>query len=128
MTDISRRRFASLIALSGSAALFPQTGRAWDRAFRDADLTGAPLPQAPSATDEAYWRKVRARFLVPADVNFLNAANLCPASLPAVEAHERNLRSYEAGPSPEARSVLMAQREEARKLIASALRVTPEEI
>jgi selenocysteine lyase/cysteine desulfurase len=100
--------------------------RAWSR--RDFDLPGTPLPQAPAAPDEAWWRQVRARFLLPRGLNFLNAANLCPASLPAIEAHERHLRAYEAGPSPDARSVLMATREEARRLLAGSLRVTPEEI
>jgi selenocysteine lyase/cysteine desulfurase len=71
---------------------------------------------------------VRKRFLVPRDVAFLNAANLCPMSLPVIEAIEKNIRSYEIAPSSEARSTLMQQREVARKLLADALQVTPEEI
>jgi isopenicillin-N epimerase len=71
---------------------------------------------------------VRARFLIPREVAFLNAANLCPTSLPAIEAQEKNVRMYERGPSPEVRSGLMKGREEARRLLADALRVTPEEI
>ena len=63
--------------------------------------TTAPLPPTPAEPDENFWRDVRARFLVPRDVNFLNAANLCPTSLPAIEALEKNLRAYEASPSPE---------------------------
>jgi selenocysteine lyase/cysteine desulfurase len=124
MSSLSRRDFTRLVALSGSAALFPRS--AW--AGKSAGYTTDPLPQAPATPDETYWRRVRARFLVPPDVNFLNAANLCPASLPAVEAHERYLRSYEASPAPEARTVLMKAREEARALLADALRVTPDEI
>jgi selenocysteine lyase/cysteine desulfurase len=66
---------------------------------------------------------------VPKDLNFLNAANLCPASLPAVEALEKGLRAYEAGPTPEARNELFTKgKEESRKLLAEALRVSPEEI
>ena len=41
---------------------------------------------------------------------------------------ERNLRHYEVNPSPEVRTVLLHAREEARNLLADALRVTPEEI
>ena len=128
MTSLSRRSFAQLLALSGSAALFPRG--VWTRESIDAaGLTSAPLPQAPSATDEAYWRQVRARFLVPKDVNFLNAANLCPSSLASVEAIEKTMRTYEAGPTPEARNELFARgKEESRKLLADALRVSPEEI
>jgi selenocysteine lyase/cysteine desulfurase len=58
----------------------------------------------------------------------MNAANLCPMSLPVVQAIEKNIRSYERGPTPEARTVLMHGREDARKRLAEALRVTPEEI
>jgi selenocysteine lyase/cysteine desulfurase len=115
-----------MLALAGGAAVLPGTSRP-----RDADwshLTGAPLPQTPAAPDEKFWQQVRARFLVPADVAFLNAANLCPTSLPAIEAIERSMRVYEAGPSPDARALLMKQREEARQRLAAALRVTPEEI
>ena len=66
---------------------------------------------------------------MPREVNFLNAANLCPTSLPAIEALDRNIRLYEASPSPEVRSELMARgREASRALLAEALRVTPEEI
>jgi selenocysteine lyase/cysteine desulfurase len=128
MPSLSRRSFAQLLALSGSAALFPRT--VWTReSVEELGLSAAPLPQAPSATDENYWRQVRARFLVPKDLNFLNAANLCPTSLASIEALERAMRAYEAGPTPEARNELFAKgKEESRKLLAEALRVTPEEI
>jgi isopenicillin-N epimerase len=54
---------------------------------------------------------------------------LCPASLPAIEAIEKHIRLYEASPSPEVRADLMAKgRESSRALLASALRVTAEEI
>jgi selenocysteine lyase/cysteine desulfurase len=128
MPPLSRRSFAQLLALSGSAALFPRT--AWAReSIEDLGLTTAPLPQASSTTDESYWRQVRARFLVPRDLNFLNAANLCPTSLVAIEALEKTMRAYEAGPTPEARNDLFVRgKEESRTLLAEALRVTPEEI
>ena len=129
MTTISRRRFARLLALSGSAALLPDVAfGSTGGLVEDLDLSSAPLPPRPAEPDEAYWRAVRAKFLVPRDVGFFNAANLCPMPLPVLEAIERNARAYEVSPSPEARSVLMQGREDARKLLADALRVTPEEI
>ena len=129
MTVISRRRFARLLALSGSAALLPDVALG-NSAYGtgELDLSSEPLPPTPSEPDEAYWRAVRAKFLVPRDVGFFNAANLCPMPLPVLEAIEKNVRAYEVMPSPEARSALMQGREEARKLLAQALRVTPEEI
>src|SRR5262245_3558299 len=116
---LSRRDFARLAALAGTAALFP--GRL--------EVEAAPLPPVPADPGEPFWREVRSRFLLPRDLNFLNAANLCPASLPSIEALDRNMRLYEASPSPEVRSELMAKgRETSRGLLAEALRVTPEEI
>jgi isopenicillin-N epimerase len=121
---MNRRDFARLVALAGSAAILPGAAPALDQA-----LSAAPLRPAPDKPSEAFWSDVRARFLVPREVNFLNAANLCPTSLPALEALDRNIRLYEAGPSPEVRSELMAKgRETSRVLLAEALRVTPEEI
>ena len=122
MSTPSRRDFARLLALSGAAAALPRTARAWDH------VTSAPLPQTPTPPGEAFWQDVRRRFLIPEGVAFFNAANLCPASLAAVEAHEKNLRAYEADPSPAFRSSLMAERETSRKLLAAMLRVTPEDI
>ena len=127
MSAFSRRDFARLLALSGTAAMLPGALVA-GRGLDDFDLDARPLPPTPAEPDEQFWRDVRARFLVPRNVNFLNAANLCPASLPAIEALEKNLRVYEASPSPETRTALMKGREESRKLVAEALRVTPEEI
>jgi selenocysteine lyase/cysteine desulfurase len=45
-----------------------------------------------------------------------------------IEAIERNARAYEVTPSPEARTALFQKREEARRMLAAALRVTQEEI
>jgi isopenicillin-N epimerase len=116
---MNRRDFGRLVALAGSAALFPG----------ELEVDAAPLPSTPPDPGEAFWREVRSRFLVPRDLVFLNAANLCPASLPAVEALDKYIRLYEASPSPEVRSDLMAWgREASRALLAEALRVTPEEI
>jgi selenocysteine lyase/cysteine desulfurase len=129
MTSPSRRDFARLLALSGTAALFPRPAvAARDEPLERWGLTRAPLPPTPASPNEAFWSEVRARFLVPRDLGFLNAANLCPALLPVVEAIERNTRLYEANPSPDVRSELMKGRETARTLLADALRVTPEEI
>src|SRR5437764_6570232 len=49
-------------------------------------------------------------------------------SLPVVEAIENNTRTYEVNPSPEVRWKLMHGRQDARGMLAEALRVTPEEI
>ena len=124
--SISRRDFSKLFAISGSAALLPTLPS--ERWFEDFGLSAAPLPRTPAEPDEKFWRDVRAKFLVPRDVAFFNAANLAPMSLPVVQAIEKNIRSYEMNPSPDARAVLMQGRETARTMLAAALRVMPEEI
>ncbi len=129
---LSRRDFARLLTLSGSAALFPASAFAQSAkngfSLADLGLTDAPLPRTPAKPDEKFWHEVRSRFLVPPDFGFINAANLCPTSLPVVEAVERSTREYEASPTQGVRTTLAHGREEARKLLAKALRVTPEEI
>ncbi|MGQ0646074.1 MAG: aminotransferase class V-fold PLP-dependent enzyme [Gemmatimonadaceae bacterium] len=122
---LSRRRFAELLTLSTSAALLPRSASALDLDGYKADA----LPRTPLLPDERFWREVRARYLVPRDVAFLNAANLCPMPLPVLEAIDRQNRRYEPDPSPEIRSQLMREgREESRKLLATMLGVTPVEI
>jgi len=122
---ISRRQFAQLFAVSGTAALLPS--RAW--AVDDFDVATGPLPPRPLAPDEKYWHEVRARYLLPRDIIFLNAANLCPSPLPVVESLYQQTKGYEANPSPTVRSGLMRDgREAARDLLATMLGVTKEEI
>ena len=127
MASLSRRDFTRLLALSGSATFLPGPGFG-QRRLEELGFSNAPLPPMPAAPDEKFWQAVRSRFLIPRDLAFLNAANLCPMSLPVIEAIEKNVRNYELNPSPEVRSVLLRAREDARRLLADALRVTPEEL
>jgi selenocysteine lyase/cysteine desulfurase len=129
VANLSRRDFARFLALSGSASLLPS--RAFGQSpigLEELGFSTSPLPRTPAEPDEKFWREVRSRFLVPKDLAFLNAANLCPMSLPVVEAIERNMRAYEVNPAPEPRSKLLHAREDARTMLAEALRVTPEEL
>jgi isopenicillin-N epimerase len=129
MTAVSRRDFARLLTLSGSAAFWPSSLPSLrGDLLRELGLTDAPLPRTPANPDEQFWKEVRARFLMPPDLAFINAANICPTSLPVVEALEKNTRYLDANPSSASRAKLTEGREESRRLVASSLRVTPEEI
>jgi selenocysteine lyase/cysteine desulfurase len=122
---LNRRQFAQLFALSGTAAILPS--RSW--ALEEFESTTAPLPPRPLVPDEKYWQDVRARYLLPRDVIFVNAANLCPSPLPVVESLYQTTKGYEANPSPGVRSGLMRDgREAARQLLADMLGATKEEI
>ena len=116
---VSRREFTRLLALTGSAAML--------REF-PAGLTQAPLPPTPQEPTEKYWQDVRARFLLPKDLAFVNAANLCPTPLPVFEALVNNSRFLDGDPSAQSRAKLSVAREDSRKAIAAAIRATPEEI
>ncbi len=121
-SSVSRRDFARLFALGGSAALF--TDPVWART----------APQVPAfapgtaGTGEAFWKTVREQFVMPPDLGVLNAANLCPASRPVLEALKRESDSVDRDPSAQNRARLSGEKENTRKALAEFLRVTPEEI
>jgi selenocysteine lyase/cysteine desulfurase len=114
---VSRRDFARFLALSGSVFL-PQPLLAWP----------APLQQTPERPDETFWQSVREQFLMPPELAVLNAANLCPSPAPVLEAMYRSTRDMDGDPSFDNRQKMSAGKEETRRLAASFLRVTPEEI
>ena len=55
-----------------------------------------PLPHASRAPDEAYWRDVKAQFLVRDGFIMMNAANLCPAPRSVVDAVTAAMRDEDA--------------------------------
>lgn len=120
--SVSRRDFARLFALGGSAALFSDP--AWARQAPPA----APLAPGGASSGEAFWKSVREQFVMPPDLAVMNAANLCPASRPVLETLTRESRSVDTDPSPNNRARLMPEKEQTRKALAEFLRVTPEEI
>ena len=117
---ISRRSFARLFAAGGSAALLGKTGFAFERP--------APLPQPPAAPDEAFWRSVREQFPMPTNVSVMNAANLCPSSLPALEAMYENTKDMDGNPSFQNRAKMGEGKVNTRKILADYLHTTPEQI
>jgi selenocysteine lyase/cysteine desulfurase len=120
--SVSRRHFARLFAVGGSAALFVDP--VWAR------QAGPPaaLAAGGAAAGETFWKSVREQFVMPPDLAVMNAANLCPASRPVVEALTRETRSVDGDPSPHNRARLSGEKEETRRALAAFLRVTPEEI
>jgi selenocysteine lyase/cysteine desulfurase len=114
---MNRRDFTRLLALSGSM-LLPGPPLAWP----------APLRQTPEQPDEKFWLAVREQFLMPPDLGVLNAANLCPSPAPVLEALYRSTKDIDGDPSFDNRQKMSAGKENTRRLVASFLRVTPEEI
>jgi selenocysteine lyase/cysteine desulfurase len=114
-----RRDFARLFAVGGSAALFTARPGAWDQ--------DAPRA-APASPDERYWAGVRDRFVMPPGYACLNAANLCPSPASVIDRYFAATRSIDRDPSSQNREKTRDGREAARRAVAAALRVTPEEI
>lgn len=119
---VSRRNFAKLFAVGGSAALLA------DPIFaREMAAASDILPAGPAA-GEPFWKSVREQFVMPPDLAVMNAANLCPASRPAAEALTRESSSVDTDPSPNNRARLMPEKEKTRVALAEFLRVAPEDV
>jgi isopenicillin-N epimerase len=119
--SVSRRHFARLFALGGSAALFSDP--AWAR-----QATALARPPAGAAAGEAFWTSVRSEFVMPPDLAVMNAANLCPSPRPVLETLRRETEHVDRDPSPMNRSRLYPEKEHTRKALAAFLRVAPDEI
>ena len=120
--SVSRRDFARLFAVGGSAALFADP--VWAREYGQANAASPAI----GGTGEAFWKSVREQFVMPPDLGVLNAANLCPASRPVLEALKRETDNVDRDPSAQNRARLSGEKENLRKVLAAFLRVTPEEI
>lgn len=118
--SLSRRQFTRLFLAGGSAALAAHPG--WSQPARP------PLPPEGAGAGERFWTAVRAHFVMPPDLAVMNAANLCPASAPVIDALTRETASVDRDPSPQNRARLSEARERTRATLAAFLRVAPEEI
>jgi selenocysteine lyase/cysteine desulfurase len=119
---VTRRDFARLFAMGGSAALFADP--VWARQAG----SGGGLHAGGAAAGEPFWASVREQFVMPPDLAVMNAANLCPSPRPVLEALTRETRGVDADPSPMNRARLMPEKEKTRTALAEFLRVTADEI
>ncbi len=117
---LSRRDAVRLLGASGPALLLARPAAAVAKA--------APLPPAPAAPDEPFWSSVREQFLMPPELAIMNAANLCPASAPVLDALDQATHELDRQPSPAYREEMHEAKEVTRRTLAEFLRVTPEEI
>ena len=117
-TDLSRRQFGQRLGAGGMAALLA----------RRATAAAPPISPAPAEAPERFWTYVREQFLMPADLGVMNAANLCPAPAPVIQAMVAATRDIDGDPSFPNRVKMGEGKETTRKLAAEFLRVSPEEI
>ena len=117
---LTRRSFARSLAFAGATAWATQAEKSWAKS--------GSLPPTPSTPDEKFWETVREQFFMPPELGVMNAANLCPALVPVVEAQERLTRDLDRNPSFPNRVKLGEGKESTRKLLAEFLGVTADEI
>src|SRR5574341_840794 len=112
----SRRQF-----FQGLAAALPASWTAFAQSLEAAPGTPAPL-------NEAFWRVVKREFPLEANLIYLNAANVCPASRPVMDRHLEFLRDFHVNPSFQNREKYEALQESLRAKLAALLGASPEEI
>jgi isopenicillin-N epimerase len=117
---LTRRAFTKLIA-GGSAALGADAGFA-------SRSPATQISPAPTTPDEGYWQRIRAEFMMPAQLAVMNAANLCPSSRPVLDALRRATEDIDRDPSPMNREKLGPAKEAVRRTVAEFLRASPDEI
>lgn len=119
-STMDRRAFTRLFAVGGSAALLGHPR------FRDFDPS--PLRASDVRPGAVDWQAVREQFLMPPEVAVLNAANLCPAPAPVLDAVTEHTRRLDSRPVPSYRSDILSRKERTRTLLADFLRVSAEDI
>ncbi|MGH9906633.1 MAG: aminotransferase class V-fold PLP-dependent enzyme, partial [Pyrinomonadaceae bacterium] len=117
---LNRRQFAKSLGAAGVSALLVDRVEGWARPNE--------LPPTPANPKGSFWSSVRDQFLMPANLGVMNAANLCPSSVPVVETMVRYTKDMDGDPSFPNRVKMGEGKEATRKLLAQFLRVTPEEI
>jgi isopenicillin-N epimerase len=118
--SLTRRDFARLFAAGGSAALLAHP------AVRE---LAAAAPRRPVRAGGAVdWEAVRDRFLLPRELSVLNAANLCPSPTAVLQSLHDDTERLDREPVPTFRTEMHGVKERARELLATHLRVSPEEI
>jgi isopenicillin-N epimerase len=86
------------------------------------------LPFAPRRIDEAYWRDVKAQFLVRDGFIMMNAANLCPAPRSVVEAVAGAMRDEDGDVSFQNREKFGRLWTETRSRLARFIGVAEDEV
>ena len=118
--SMSRREFARLFAMGGSAAILSHQILLGSKPVRMTD----PITSAGTVD----WKTIRSQFLMPPELTVLNAANLCPSPAPVLETVYNYTKRLDSKPVPSYRAEMREVKEKTRQQLAKYLRVTPEEI
>ncbi len=118
----SRRSFLRRVA-SGAVGL--ATVSAFDLPV---EARAQTRQRSSGSPDEAYWRQVKAQFAIKDGIVPLNAANLCPAPRPVIDAVTAAMRDVEGDVSFQNRAKYSTIMADVRMRLAAYLGAAPEEI
>ncbi len=88
----------------------------------------AQMTAPGTSRDESFWQLLRKQFPLRDGVVYLNAANVCPASLPVLDRHQHYLRDFQADPSFQNRAKFGPLKERVRSRAAQFFGVTADEL
>ena len=119
-SSMSRREFARLFAMGGSAAILSHQPLLGSKPVRMSDpfFSDGPVD----------WKTIRSQFRMPPELTVLNAANLCPSPTLVLDLVYDYTQRLDSNPVPSYRAAMIEVKEKTRKQLAESLRVTPEEI
>ena len=118
--SMSRREFARLFAIGGSAAILSHQTLLGSKPVRMTD----PI----TTTGTVDWKNIRSQFLMPPELTVLNAANLCPSPAPILETVYSYTQRLDSKPVPSYRAEMSEVKEKTRQELAKYLRVSPEAV
>ena len=119
-SSMSRREFARLFAMGGSAAILSHQTLLGSKPVRVSN---------PFFSDGSVdWKTIRSQFRMPPELTVLNAANLCPSPASVLDIVYDYTRRLDSKPVPSYRATMLEVKENTREQLAKYLRVTPKEI
>ena len=119
-SSMSRREFARLFAMGGSAAILSHQTLLGSKPVRISN------PLFSNGTVD--WKTIRSQFRMPPELTVLNAANLCPSPASVLDIVYDYTQRLDSKPVPSYRTAMLEVKENTRQQLAKYLRVTPEEI
>ena len=119
-SSMSRREFARLFAMGGSAAILSHQTLLGSKPVRISN------PLFSNGTVD--WKTIRSQFRMPPELTVLNAANLCPSPASVLDIVYDYTQRLDSKPVPSYRTAMLEVKENTRQQLAKYLRVTPKEI
>ena len=125
----SRRQFLKgLLGTAVATTMLPKAGLAGTSTYRHMLSDAAAALPSSAEGDEAFWELVKDQFPLRPGLMLMNAANLCPAPYPVIEAVFGLTRDIDEDASFQNRDKFGVMAETAKEALAAYLGAEPEEV